>query len=288
MGDRPIHLGNPVTPVLTGPDPGAVGAGLLWLDETVSPAVLRQRAGNNLSWTAVLLGAPAIPVLKHIVFPFAFDTPGLVPQHFAITAVNQGAKTLTFAGDHRALFPDASTVVVQGSTANDGSYTQNGAAALVGGDTVITTHEALPSAVADGTLVDITTAGVVVPGWTPAVDDIILIEYISYAANWDGTFPTYDTYIGTAIDAQAGTFASFATTASLSDSNPDLAVVNAHGATPQNNAIPGVSFGFITGYVHVLSGGALRVVVSQDGTPSGADPGSTHGAAVLHLLVLPA
>lgn len=49
----------------------------------------------------------------------AFDTPGLRIQNFPITAVSQGSKTFTIAGDHASLFPAGYAVAVIESTGND-------------------------------------------------------------------------------------------------------------------------------------------------------------------------
>lgn len=68
-----------------------------------------------------------------------------------ITAVNQGTKQFTVAGDYTALFPAAASLTVSGSTGNDGVYTVV-VAAFGAGNTVITVVEAIPSAVANGSL----------------------------------------------------------------------------------------------------------------------------------------
>lgn len=67
---------------------------------------------------------------------------------YAITAVNQGTKTFTIAGDHQ--LGVGSLLVVTGSTGNDGTYTV--AASSDGGTTNLVVVEAIPSAVADGVL----------------------------------------------------------------------------------------------------------------------------------------
>ena len=54
----------------------------------------------------------------------------------AITAVNQGSKTFTIAGDQSANVSTGDTIRVNGATANDGAYTVTNVAA--GANTVIT------------------------------------------------------------------------------------------------------------------------------------------------------
>lgn len=94
------------------------------------------------------------------------DTPGTggtyqvstVSNSFAITAVNQGAKTFTVTGDASA-FAMNDSLLVLGSTGNDGGYTIV-SAVFGAGSTVITVVEAIPSATADGRAGDSTLAPV--------------------------------------------------------------------------------------------------------------------------------
>ncbi len=280
----PVKLARPYSLLLVPSpiDPGAVGAGVVWPDTSTTPAMLRVRDATDTGWTVVGPLAPAVPVLRHITFPFAFDTPGLVPQHFAITAVDQGAKTFTIAGDHTALFPNASSVEVRGSTGNDRLYTLNGAAALVGGNTVITTNEAIPDPTADGTIVDDNTSGVV--AWTPAsTDDVLQEAFFSVTTAWDGTTPFADVHFQSGAD-------------SFKPNQVDL--TKADAVTPNGGGIWGGVRTTTYSQQHVFPvrpaglADVLRLVVSSgDGSnevTGGSDPGSTHGAAVLHLLILPA
>ena len=70
-----------------------------------------------------------------------------------ITAVNQGARQFTVAGDRRLFYPVASSVIVADSTnaANDGTYTVT-AVAFAGGATTVTVAQAIPNATASGVL----------------------------------------------------------------------------------------------------------------------------------------
>lgn len=87
---------------------------------------------------------------------------GAVP----ITAVNQGLKKFTVtqleSGDFTGMFAGApiTTLAVAGSTGNDGTYTIVGAVYSGAGVVVVEVVEAIPSAVADGTIgVGTSTAG---------------------------------------------------------------------------------------------------------------------------------
>jgi len=61
-----------------------------------------------------------------------------------ITAINQGSKTFTIAGDVASLIPNGSTItIVRSSTGNNGSYTV--VSAVYGVSTVVTVVEAIPN-----------------------------------------------------------------------------------------------------------------------------------------------
>jgi hypothetical protein len=81
---------------------------------------------------------------------------------FPITAVDQVGNTFTIAGDETGLVPLQTSIIVAGSTGNNGTYTVSGAPALVSGNTVFTVVEAILNATADGTLTTATQAGVIV------------------------------------------------------------------------------------------------------------------------------
>lgn len=83
---------------------------------------------------------------------FAGNAGGTVVDNqtaFAITAVDQGAGTITIAGDHRALFPAGSPFSVSGSTDNDGDYVV-ASVSFGSGNTVIDTGAPLNDGTADG------------------------------------------------------------------------------------------------------------------------------------------
>ncbi len=78
---------------------------------------------------------------------------GTAGTQFPITAVNQGTQKFTVTGDASGLNPPPfpSTIVITGSTGNDGSYTVV-SAVFGAGVTVVEVNEAIPSATANGLL----------------------------------------------------------------------------------------------------------------------------------------
>jgi hypothetical protein len=77
---------------------------------------------------------------------------GGVTTLFAITAVNQGAKRFTIAGDFVAQFPAGSTFTIVGSAANDGGYTIV-SSTLNAGNTEIVVSETVPDGTASGSII---------------------------------------------------------------------------------------------------------------------------------------
>ena len=109
---------------------------------------------------------------------------------YAISAADVALKTFTIAGnDLTATFVNGEVFTVNGSTANDGSYTVS-SSALSGADTVITVTETVLSAIADG---NITWQAVssdrvsVIGGATYIwVDGDQSLEVVRYSATTDG------------------------------------------------------------------------------------------------------
>lgn len=83
------------------------------------------------------------------------DFPAQDMTQYAIDAVSQGSKTFTISddGDLSSIFPDGRTIKVNGSTGNDGLYVVD-STVYSAPDFIITVEEAIPSAVADGTIGD--------------------------------------------------------------------------------------------------------------------------------------
>lgn len=70
---------------------------------------------------------------------------------YAITAVDQGARTLTIAGDQTADLPVGRVIDIAGSTGNDGSYKVESATENLG-NTDIVVVQTIPDATADGSI----------------------------------------------------------------------------------------------------------------------------------------
>lgn len=68
---------------------------------------------------------------------------------YDITGVDQGTKTFTVAESVAALFFDATSFTISGSTGNDGTYTVNGDAT---GTTSIIVDQVIPDATVDGSI----------------------------------------------------------------------------------------------------------------------------------------
>lgn len=95
-----------------------------------------------------------------------------------ITAVNQGTPSFTISGDQTDFFAAAEEIVISGSTGNDGMYTTV-LIELDGGDTVITVLEAIPSAVADGAIIQ---------NESPTAYDLFLDDITIVAPKRDTTY----------------------------------------------------------------------------------------------------
>jgi hypothetical protein len=82
---------------------------------------------------------------------FLWDLQITFPKAWSITAVSTGSKKFTVSGDQRRWMAVGASIAVTASTGNNGTYTIS-TLTLVGGNTEIVVVEAVPSAVADGTL----------------------------------------------------------------------------------------------------------------------------------------
>lgn len=100
-----------------------------------------------------------------------WDDPDTWHDAYTITGINQGTKTITIAGNHVAEFMEGDSIVVAGSTGNDGTYVVVTSAFTTTTQIIVTTS--LPSAVADGTVQDQELPDV---GDTVTVDDIVLLD----------------------------------------------------------------------------------------------------------------
>ena len=76
------------------------------------------------------------------------------PLH-PIVALNQVLKTFTVDGEWAEYFSEDDEITIAGSTGNNGTYTVV-EAVVISGQTVITVEEAIPSAIADGRITELT------------------------------------------------------------------------------------------------------------------------------------
>jgi hypothetical protein len=134
--------------------------------------------------------------------------------------------------------------------------------------------------------------------YVPTVGDILLDAWLEIDAAWDGTTPLGD--VGNfAAETHTGWFSTVSpTSTSLDMTQVDAQNLNGSGHGPLIgqtlsdllawNPI-NVSNAPASGYRAVPAKFAdadpIKVVVSQDGSNTGADPGSTQGAAILYLVV---
>jgi hypothetical protein len=124
--------------------------------------------------------------------------------------------------------------------------------------------------------------------YTPTVGDILLDAWIEIDTAWNGTTPLGDfgEFVGTAQGLFAG---GNGPTGLTTMSGPDTNLVGV-GYLAGNNgeslaALSAAgSAGFRVAPGKFTTVDPIKVVVSQDGTNTGADPGSTQGAAVLYLV----
>ena len=129
-----------------------------------------------------------------------------------------------------------------------------------------------------------------VAAYTPKIGDVLLNAWIETTTAWDGTTPQADIGQYTAGD-NAGYFSAGNLPIDLTVADQ---VIDASNGYLRNNHL-NKNFDLVLGNT---GSGVMRadapgkfviaqpvcVCVSQDGTPSGADPGATHGAAVLYLV----
>ncbi len=131
--------------------------------------------------------------------------------------------------------------------------------------------------------------------YTPTIGDLLFDAWFEIDTAWDGTTPKGDvgTFIGSAAglwgnsqglnvnmaapdDASYSSFVDFLLSGSGAPAS-SVAMAWANHGVPANELTRFLPAKFVLA-------DPIKVVVSQDGTTTGADPGSTHGAAVLFLV----
>jgi virginiamycin B lyase len=132
------------------------------------------------------------------------------------------------------------------------------------------------------------------PLYTPTVGDVLLDAWIEVDTPWNGTTPLGD--FSSFVGGNIGMLASIGPTA-CNMTVPDTAGITSFPGF-LNNGTPGTSL-----LDALLNGGTaptygrdgvgkfttaapIKVCVSQDGTNTGSDPGSTQGAAVLYVVTV--
>jgi len=145
--------------------------------------------------------------------------------------------------------------------------------------------------------------------YTPTVEDILLDAWISIGTAWDGTTPRGDfgMFVGTNFGWAGGAAlpydmmradTAFSAGYDTIDGQGLAALAAAFGAVQSDMQANGPAFpsglGVEAGLTTLQGGGVapgritaanpIKVCVSQDGTNTGGDPGSTQGAAILYLV----
>lgn len=216
-------------------------------------------------------------------FPITFDTPNLSSpvDTFAVTAVDDGAGTVSIEGDHTALFPDGAQFTIAGSTGNDGAY-QVVSTAFAAGATTITV-----ASLADPTVDGTVGAPTGVEFFTPTSDEVasgiwLLDAWFEIDTAWDGTSPGGD--IGTYLFASEGLFVSHEVI-DMTQADEDGAAYGYGGAgllyNPHTNntslLVSAANQNIRLAPLRFTDVNPLRVKI-MDGF---SDPGSTVGSAVL-------
>jgi hypothetical protein len=127
--------------------------------------------------------------------------------------------------------------------------------------------------------------------YTPNAGEQVYDAWLEISEAWDAITPSID--LGLFLSGRVGLHAAFGitfgasndlSTYALDGDGGGLGVLIAGSGTTKTMRVASGGLG----PVRFLSSDPLCVCVSQDGTPSGDDPGCTTGAAELHLLILEA
>lgn len=127
--------------------------------------------------------------------------------------------------------------------------------------------------------------------YTPTIDDLLMDAWVEIDTAWDGTTPKGD--FGMFVGANYGAFgcASGGVDMTAADTECPPGFLNQEAASPVGTdllltgALNNTSTAWRSAPLKFTAVDPVKVCVSQDGTNTGADPGSTQGAAVLHLVV---
>jgi len=123
--------------------------------------------------------------------------------------------------------------------------------------------------------------------YTPTVGDILLDAWLQIDTSWDGTSPMFDfgSFVGgnpgfygggnVPMNVGSGQDSDPGTGFKIGHANNDLLIQDVPGLANQR-IVPGI----------FTTADPLKVVVSQNGTPTGDDPGGTQGAAILYIVTV--
>lgn len=116
--------------------------------------------------------------------------------------------------------------------------------------------------------------------YTPTIGDVVIDAWFSIVLNWDGTNPYGD--FGSFLGGGIGIFG--ADNAPINMTQADDSTGYGTGWLPSHhiNSLPGAGSQGSPGTITTID--PIKVCVSQNGQPGGADPGSTQGTAVLYLV----
>ncbi len=133
------------------PKPERIAVGRLATGDTVTVQV--DTVGNSTLYTVFIdgIGFAFVSDATATLTEIEAGLTAIINGGYAITAVVQGTKTFTIAGNHVVDFPAGEQFAIDGSTGNDGTFTVV-SATLVGSDTEIVVSEVIPDATVDGAI----------------------------------------------------------------------------------------------------------------------------------------
>ncbi len=124
--------------------------------------------------------------------------------------------------------------------------------------------------------------------YVPTIGDLLLDAWVEIDTAWDGTTPLFDfgTFVGATNGIYGGANAPVALGSQDNDTGIGAGYLYSH-TNPNNDlqtlGVPTLGVSRVAPGKFIAAN-PLKIVVSQDGTNVGADPGSTQGAAILYLV----
>lgn len=135
---------------------------------------------------------------------------------------------------------------------------------------------------------DIYTANGVPVGYTSNPHDVLLDAWIEVVTAWDGDTPDSD--LGFFAAGKDGWFGDlgFVTDLTSADSDGGVGFLYNYNTNPSLANVSGQNGSRRVPGVMYLAGDILSVIVFVQGSGHGTNPGSTVGAAIAHIVILPA